>query len=444
MNGELLPLPVPKKLTIKLRPLVTILKDRTNTEGTTDAAKRNTSLESSYTAGLGDEVFLDDECEYSTSHESNPEDDPAFDVEKMMDKLYVNGDKEEDVEDAPDWEFEPHETRSKDATYVFCPAQHRRQMCHIHIKHFCQHPLLPGREGERTAEQIRTEAVFEMYTFCHQRGIADAWAYMWNSWYTPERWKLWARSTQPKYISRIRTTMNAENFWKQMKHGPLHNLLRPRLDQLTWLIIHRVIPDYLLRADTLEDGHRLGRSNGLTPYQSYFKTDWKELEKKPVSKQDYKTDITMWTCQCGQQCFNCHHLCKHLVHAVGKPPVNFWRSIIRRRTQPIYRHPAIQGPSVSPDVIDGSVTDGDDHDWQGDTSILEDSERWRSLLTGASDRLLGKRRRDSTPSEAALPTSDDFESFPSSPGVSLLHFTSDCDELEGEVNSEDEEEVGDK
>lgn len=80
--------------------------------------------------------------------------------------------------------------------------------------------------------------------------------------------------------------MNAENFWKQMKHGPLHNLLRPRLDQLTWLVIYCVIPNYLLCADTLEDGHRLGRSKELTPYQQYFTTDWKELEKKPVSKQD--------------------------------------------------------------------------------------------------------------------------------------------------------------
>jgi hypothetical protein len=29
--------------------------------------------------------------------------------------------------------------------------------------------------------------------------------------------------------------MNVENFWKQLKHGFLHNLLRPRLDQLIWI-----------------------------------------------------------------------------------------------------------------------------------------------------------------------------------------------------------------
>lgn len=39
-------------------------------------------------------------------------------------------------------------------------------------------PAVPGREGEHTAEQIRTEAIFEIYTFCHIRGIADVWAYM--------------------------------------------------------------------------------------------------------------------------------------------------------------------------------------------------------------------------------------------------------------------------
>lgn len=160
LNGQVQSVPVPKKLTIRLRPLASVLKDRTNTEVPMDAADLNDSSEPSRNAGLGDEVFLDNHSVDTAPCESNPDDQSGFDVEA-------------------DWEFESYETRSNDATYVFCPAQHRRQI----------------------AEQIRTDSVFELYNFCRQRGLAESWAYMWNSWYHPKRWKLWARSSQPKYIS---------------------------------------------------------------------------------------------------------------------------------------------------------------------------------------------------------------------------------------------------
>ncbi|KAJ7583748.1 hypothetical protein C8J56DRAFT_1054275 [Mycena floridula] len=44
---------------------------------------------------------------------------------------------------------------SKDKSYVFCPAPHRKQLLRLFTKHFCQHTLFLERDGRRTAEQIR-------------------------------------------------------------------------------------------------------------------------------------------------------------------------------------------------------------------------------------------------------------------------------------------------
>ncbi|THV01357.1 hypothetical protein K435DRAFT_565736, partial [Dendrothele bispora CBS 962.96] len=131
----------------------------------------------------------------------------------------------------------------------FCPAPHRKQLLHLFTRHFCQHPLLPERlEADCwTAEQIRRNAVMEMYNFCFQRGLREVWGYMWTSWYSPKMWELWARSTNSQLLSRLRTTMNVENFWKQLKHDNLHHILHPRLDQLVWILIHEVTPSYLTR-----------------------------------------------------------------------------------------------------------------------------------------------------------------------------------------------------
>ncbi|KAF9230573.1 hypothetical protein BU15DRAFT_30989, partial [Melanogaster broomeanus] len=129
----------------------------------------------------------------------------------------------------------------------FCPACHRKQLLHLFTKHFCQHPSFPDRDGiKRSPQEIRHNAVYEMYMFCYQRGLREVWAYMWSSWYSPSRWPLWARSTTA-YVSRLRTTMNAENHFKQLKHHHLHHLLRPRLDQLIWILCTKVTPGYIHR-----------------------------------------------------------------------------------------------------------------------------------------------------------------------------------------------------
>ncbi|KAJ7724113.1 hypothetical protein B0H16DRAFT_1223306, partial [Mycena metata] len=127
----------------------------------------------------------------------------------------------------------------------FCPAPHRKQILRIFIRHFCEHPFFPDRTADfRTSKQMRYDAVHEMYWFCHQRGLREVWGYMWAAWYCPAKYRLWARSSQPNFLGRWRTTMSVENFWRNLKHETLHHLLHPRLDQLIYLIITEVVPAF--------------------------------------------------------------------------------------------------------------------------------------------------------------------------------------------------------
>ena len=146
---------------------------------------------------------------------------------------------DEDEDDGPDWMFEAQEKAVKYLNYTFCPALHRRGLLRLFTKHFVQHPSLPDQHGYHTPQDIYEKAVFEMYLYTIQRGLSEVWAYMWMSWYQPSQWKYWARSaskrTELMLVDRVRTTMMAENFHRQLKHNFLHHVHRPRLDHTLYV-----------------------------------------------------------------------------------------------------------------------------------------------------------------------------------------------------------------
>jgi hypothetical protein len=201
-------------------------------------------------------------------------------------------------------------------------------------------------------------------------------------------------------VSRLRTTMGVEKFWRQLKHDFLHHFVRPCLDQLVWILINNATPAYMARAELLEDTHRLGWSKPLTAYQKAFKKSWNAaLAKLPVSGRFYNTNIAQWTCNCGWQKYQCHHLWKHLVQFVKKNPASFLYSIIRRRTTPIYCHPHLvqigEDGQAFHDPDDGSITDGDDHVWLGDKGVLAGGGGWRNLTSEGMRS--NKRSREGSP-----------------------------------------------
>jgi len=172
--------------------------------------------------------------------------------------------------------FEADEVTSKDPSYIFCPAPHRKQLLHLFTKHFCQHPLFAECDGKWTKEKIHWEAVHDMYNFCYTHGLCEVWGYMWACWYSPKMWHLWTWSIPP-YISCLWTTMNVKNFWWQLKHDYIFHIAWPHLDHLVWVLIYKVTPTYITQVEILNDSHRLGQTKSLTTYQKYFKASWKKL-----------------------------------------------------------------------------------------------------------------------------------------------------------------------
>src|SRR5258705_110461 len=140
-----------------------------------------------------------------------------------------------------------------------------------------------------------------MYYFCKKWGLSEVWAYMWASWYTPQMWKLWARSTDDRILSWLRTTMMTENHWKQLKHHHLGFMHRPQLDQTIYIMINDVVLAVIIASESLEGTGHIGVAVQLTTFQQELKQSWKTLSQQPLSGQDYGTNIQNWTCWCGTQ-----------------------------------------------------------------------------------------------------------------------------------------------
>ncbi|KAH9893349.1 hypothetical protein C8Q73DRAFT_648362, partial [Cubamyces lactineus] len=136
-------------------------------------------------------------------------------------------------------------TRAQSPDYQFCPPAHRLPILRLFAKHASQHSLLPERHGkQRSTEDIYRDAVEEMYRHCKLNNLCEVWAYLWNSWYSRPRWKLWARSAYAASIPRKQTTMVVEALWRGIKCLVLHMYNRPRIDLALYAIVTRALPPY--------------------------------------------------------------------------------------------------------------------------------------------------------------------------------------------------------
>ncbi|KAF8334611.1 uncharacterized protein EI90DRAFT_2896046, partial [Cantharellus anzutake] len=76
--------------------------------------------------------------------------------------------------------------------YMFCLEGHHCQILRLFTHHLCQHPFFPTPSGSsQTKEEIHCASVHQMYTFCHECGLTEVWAYLWSSWYSC--WDLWCK-----------------------------------------------------------------------------------------------------------------------------------------------------------------------------------------------------------------------------------------------------------
>ena len=108
--------------------------------------------------------------------------------------------------------------------------------------HYSRHSLIPNEKGAKeTADEIYRSSTKEMYEYCVKEGRGDAWAYLWESWYRPGRWDLWARSAY-HLIGIYRTTMGAEAFFRVLKNVYLSKI-RHSLMSVIDLLDKDVIPE---------------------------------------------------------------------------------------------------------------------------------------------------------------------------------------------------------
>ncbi|KAF8588750.1 hypothetical protein K439DRAFT_1533549 [Ramaria rubella] len=189
---------------------------------------------------------------------------------------------------------------------------------------------------------IRAWAVKDMYLFCVKHDLQPCWAYLWENWYTPGRWKLWARSEYDK-IPRLKTTMICESHWGRIKHDYLHHFHKPRLDVLVWVIMTKLIPPYHKKLDELLTYK--GCFHGLPSWRKAFKREWRQCEKKLVQDPEnpkYTPDPWRWVCTCPSFVKSRFLICKHLVQEVHPVPPHFFLQASHKCTTLFWEHPDLR------------------------------------------------------------------------------------------------------
>ncbi|KAJ7850525.1 hypothetical protein B0H14DRAFT_3664816 [Mycena olivaceomarginata] len=207
-------------------------------------------------------------------------------------------------------------------TRTFCPARYRDSILTMLEKHYCAHPLLPGY-AHPSSEGIRRWAVMQMYKFCFEHGLREVWAYLWENWYRPSRWKLWARSVHEQ-IPVLKTTMILENHWRRIKHDFLHHFHLPRCDFLAWILVVKLAPSYYRKLNSILTVS--GRYRELPAWRQDFKRMWKKLGKKPITLPSTNRFL----------------LCKHIVQAIKPVPAVFFLEVRRQRTVPFWVHASLK------------------------------------------------------------------------------------------------------
>src|SRR5258708_19043869 len=142
--------------------------------------------------------------------------------------------------------------------------------------------------------------MYEMYLHCSNNHLREVWGYLWTNWYTPDKWKLWARSAHPHAIPQKRTTMVVEAMWRNFKRLVLHLHNRPRVDFATYTLVTQALPSYRNKLVRIVSDPREGRAPSISGEQIPIKKAWLMLCSREITGQ-YDTDILRRTCLCGAQ-----------------------------------------------------------------------------------------------------------------------------------------------
>jgi hypothetical protein len=267
-----------------------------------------------------------------------------------------------------------HQVRSRTAAFTFCPPEHRNRILEIMVKHLHLHPLIPALDRHfYTSEQIREAAVREMYSYCKEHDLRWAWAYLWTEWYGPSKWVNWARSSNPE-IPVLKTTMIVESHWRIIKYDYLYKFNRPRIDLLTWTLVERLIPRYIMKYQHFTTNNQ--RARATASWRPAFKRAWKECAKKECSNAVYETNAERWFCSCPAFLQSRFLLCKHLVQSVRPVRETFFTGVQRQRLPPFWAHASLNPlgqdeEEGEDDNVEQSSDDGWDEEDGLDEEVME-------------------------------------------------------------------------
>ena len=172
-----------------------------------------------------------------------------------------------------------------------------------------------------TPYDIHTHCAREVYNFCKDHNLRDAWAYLYNGWYKVSWWKRWARSSRVA-IPIGKTTMMIESQWRILKRDFLVNSIRPRLDYLVWIIIQKQIVT-IHHTFSIKIVNRMQKLD----WELEFVREWhaktgcgepgsnsrRNRSENTNAEELYLPSIENWTCGCPSYAKSRFMLCKHLI-----------------------------------------------------------------------------------------------------------------------------------
>ena len=109
-------------------------------------------------------------------------------------------------------------------------------------RHFNMHSIIPDQNGTyRSAEQIHSDCINEIYAWCYSRTYFRLWAYLFVNGYAPDQWKPCPASLSG--ISVLKTTMIVESHRRRIKHDYLHRCNRPKTDLVVSVLTSLVVSE---------------------------------------------------------------------------------------------------------------------------------------------------------------------------------------------------------
>jgi len=135
---------------------------------------------------------------------------------------------------------------------------------------------------------------------------------LWNRWYTPKQWRLWARSADDA-IPRLKTTMVVES-----------------------LVITNVLPRVQRRLAYIRGLRRIGRPQPLAGWQADFRADWKDMGRSDEHRLTEKELRCLKTPATLPISIDGHAPVTHISLVVSFSDLAFFRNLRRNHYPPYY------------------------------------------------------------------------------------------------------------